>query len=57
MFGEFFNFFLNAVSQIFNTFKTFRIMGNFTYFDFLVFSLLVVILFKIINLLRGSDKE
>lgn len=57
MFGEFFNFFLNAVSQIFNTFKTFRIMGNFTYFDFIVACLLVVVLFKIINLLRGSDKE
>lgn len=57
MFGEFFNFFLNVVSQIFNTFKTFRIMGNITYFDFVVFSFLVVVLFKILNLLKGSDDK
>lgn len=57
MFGDYFNYFLNTVKQIFNVFKSCKIMGNITYFDFLLAGFLIIILFEIFSLLHGGDDK
>ena len=52
MFSQVFLFFLECFGKIINVFKNFKIDTNLTYFDFLVFSTAILLLFQLLRVVR-----
>ena len=57
MFSKVFLFFLECFGKIINVFKNFKIDTNLTYFDFLVFSAAVLLLFQLLRVVREESNE
>ena len=57
MFSQVFLFFLECFGKIINVFKNFKIDTNLTYFDFLVFSAAVLLLFQLLRVVREESNE
>ncbi|MCI5543848.1 MAG: hypothetical protein MR405_08070, partial [Mollicutes bacterium] len=57
MFSQVFLFFLECFGKIINVFKNFKIDTNLTYFDFLVFSTAILLLFQLLRVVRDENNE
>ena len=57
MFSQVFLFFLECFGKIINVFKNFKIDTNLTYFDFLVFSTVILLLFQLLRVVRDENNE
>ena len=57
MFLEFFDFFCNCISGLFDTMKKFVLFRNFTYYNFLIFLLALPIIFKLVHFIFGKEDE
>lgn len=57
MFSQVFLFFLECFGKIINVFKNFKIDTNLTYFDFLVFSTAIFLLFQLLRVVRDENNE
>ena len=57
MFSQVFLFLLECFGKIINVFKNFKIDTNLTYFDFLVFSAAVLLLFQLLRVVRDENNE
>lgn len=57
MFLEFFNWFCNCLSSIFNTMKEFELFTGFTYYNLFIALLAIPIFIKIFNFIMGIEDE
>ena len=57
MFSQVFLFFLECFGKILNVFRGFKIDTNLTYYDFLVFSVGLLIMFQLLRVVRGELSE
>lgn len=54
MFPKFFDFIVNCIKDTFEMFKKMQLSTNFTYFDFLVGALAVLLLISVLRLLKSD---